>query len=476
MLVYSLGECANSLVMNGVYGFAMLFFTKALGLEPGWAGAAMAVSVVWEAVFEPVVGYASDHTRSRWGRRHPYMLAGGLMMAACSYLIWYVPEAFRVNPRLCLTYIIAVNLLLRTGLTLFLIPYMALGFEMCADYQGRAKLQSFRQIFNMAANFAGPALAWWVFFGDRDGVPGTLVPGNYRSMGAVFSAATAVFVVATVVFTYRFHERAVPDSEPRAGRWKQRFLRDLLAILGGQRARWVFLFAFIVCSGMVLVSSLQIFVYDDYMRFSPREKSIAHGSTMAGMALGAFMAVGLSRRLDKRNTVLLGGWVSVLACLALGLCFLTGWVPVGSTPGQGGKSSLAAFCLFVPFHAAYWLGNGVMLPIANAMVADLSEMHCCRAGVKADGEYSAILSLSMRAAVSLSLFVSGYALGGIGFQAPAGVDVARQSPAVLWRLGALTFWAGGIICLVSLAAISRYSLTRGELEEVRRSALEKGNR
>ena len=84
MLTYGVGECANSLVMNGVFGFAMLFFTKALGLNPAWAGFAMAVSVVWEAIFEPIMGHISDNTRSRWGRRHPYMIVGGILMAVCS--------------------------------------------------------------------------------------------------------------------------------------------------------------------------------------------------------------------------------------------------------------------------------------------------------------------------------------------------------------------------------------------------------
>ena len=129
MLTYGMGECANSLVMNGVFGFAMIFFTKALGLNPAWAGVAMSVSVVWEAIFEPIMGHISDNTRSRWGRRHAYMIAGGMLMAVCSFLIWFVPEAFRSSQLSTLGYLIAVNLVLRTGLTMFFIPYMALGFE-----------------------------------------------------------------------------------------------------------------------------------------------------------------------------------------------------------------------------------------------------------------------------------------------------------------------------------------------------------
>ncbi len=88
-------------------------------------------------------------------------------------------------------YLVVMNLFLRTGLTMFFIPYLALGFEMCSDTDGRARLQAVRQVLNMAANFAGPALAWSIFY--RDGVAadgtkiiGTTVPQNFIHMGARF--------------------------------------------------------------------------------------------------------------------------------------------------------------------------------------------------------------------------------------------------------------------------------------------------
>ena len=114
MLTYSLGECANSLVMNGIFGFAMLFYTKSLGLDPTWAGLAMSLSVFWEAVTEPVMGHISDNTRSSWGRRHPYILIGGLLMALCFYLIWTVPDFSRGSQMGIFWYLVAMNLLLRT--------------------------------------------------------------------------------------------------------------------------------------------------------------------------------------------------------------------------------------------------------------------------------------------------------------------------------------------------------------------------
>lgn len=467
MAAYSLGECANSLVMNGIFGFAMLFYTKALGLDPAWAGLAMSISVFWEALSEPVMGHVSDNTRSRWGRRHQYMLVGGLIMAVCSYFIWTVPSGFRSSQLSIFFYLVALNLILRTGLTLFFIPYMALGFEMCSDYEGRSKLQGIRQIFNMAANFAGPAMAWAIFFTDKDGIQATTVESNYHHMGATFAVATGAFVLLTVFLTFRWHEDTRHTQAADKAGWGRAFLRDMKEILLDPNPRWVFVFIFIVCAGMVVVSSLQMFVYDDFMKFSGWQKSVAHGGTMIGMALGALLSMGLVKRFDKRGSVLLGGGFSIACNLALALIFLTGWVSPDATISLGGLPFPIALALFVVFHAGYWLGNGIMLPTATAMMADVSEMCLIQTGVNKDGGYSSVFSLAMRMAISFSLIVAGWTLHLIGYQVPKSGEPVQQTAAAIWYLGLVTFVIGAGICLAALLAIRRYPITRERLENLR---------
>jgi GPH family glycoside/pentoside/hexuronide:cation symporter len=458
MFSYSLGECANSLVMNGIFGFAMLFYTKSLGLNPAWAGLAMSVPVFWEAVTEPIMGHISDNTRSAWGRRHPYMLAGGLLMALCSYLIWTVPDFCRGSQMGIFWYLVGMNLILRTGLTMFFIPYMALGFEMCADYHGRSRLQAIRQIFNMAANFAGPAMAWVFFFGGKGNTQATTIEANYHRMGATFAVATAVFVILVCVLTFRWREdtRDAPRA-PEHG-WLKDFLIQMKTILADPNPRWVFVFIFIVCMGMVIVSSLQMFVYDDFMRFPAWQKSIAHGGTMVGMALGALVSVSLTRRFDKKGAVLIGGAISIMGNVLLAAIFLPGIVMPGTTP---------AAWIFVIFHAAYWCGNGIMLPVATAMMADVSEARRLESGEVRDGGYSSVFSLAMRMAISFSLIVAGWCLSGIGYQVPKDGKTVTQTPQAVWNLGMVTFVIGAVICLLSLLAIRRYPVTRGRLESLR---------
>lgn len=478
MMTYSLGECANSLVMNGIFGFAMLFYTKSLGLDPKWAGFAMSLSVFWEAVTEPVMGHISDNTRSRWGRRHPYMLIGGLLMAVCSYLIWTVPDAFRDSQMSIFWYLVAMNLLLRTGLTMFFIPYLALGFEMTTDYQDRSRIQGMRWVFNMIANFAGPAMAWTFFFKDKDGVQATTVEANYHHMGGTFAIATAVFVVLVCLFTMRWSQdtRDAPANSEHG--WFKAFFIEMKQILADPNPRWVFVFIFIVCAGMVIVSSLQMFVYDDFMHFTSGKfllgggmelshTSVAHGSTMIGMALGALVCTRLTRRFDKKGAVLLGGGLSIACNIALAAIFLTGWIKPGATCQFAGHTLPLALIVFVLFHATYWLGNGIMLPVSTAMMADVSEVRKIQTGEVRDGGYSAVFSLAMRMAISFSLVLSGWCLSGIGYQVPKAGEKVTQSASAVWNLGMVTFVVGAVVCLLSLLAIRKYPITRERLESLR---------
>jgi glycoside/pentoside/hexuronide:cation symporter, GPH family len=467
MLIYGSGECASSLVMNSIFAFAMLYYTKALRLDPSWAGIAMSVSVLWEAFTEPVVGHLSDNTRSRWGRRHPYMVVGGLLMAACSYLIWAVPAGFRTSQLSIFWYLVILNLVLRAGLTLFCIPYMALGFELCTDYQGRSRLQSIRQIFNMAANLAGPAMAWALFFQDKGGIRGTTVAANYLRMGSLFSLATLFFVLLVVVGTIRRRTDARPAPRNANDGEVSRFMLNMKQILGDSNLRWVFIFMLLIGTGSLWMSSLQVFVYDDFMKFSANEKTLAHSSTMVGWAMGAFISVRLTKHFDKKGTVMVGGLISCGASVLLALLFLTGIVPLGEVMSAGGVNFPLALWSFVALHASYWLGIGVMTTIATAMIADLSEIHRLQTGLEKDGSYAAVFSLANRLACSIGMITSGFGLHLIGYQVTPGVEVTHQSPQAIWRLGLVTFGLGAFMCLVPLVPMLKYPVTRRRLEEMR---------
>ena len=462
MVKYSVGECANSLLMNSLFGFAMLYYTDALGLPHARAGIAMALAVFWDGAIDPVMGHLTDNTRSRFGRRHPYILLGGVGVVVVYVFLWYVPDVFRSTPERLFWYLVGINLLQRTANSVFYIPFTALGFEMCSDYGGRVKLQGIRSAMNMLANVLGPGLAWTLFFSHNEVVRATSVEENYLRMGMTFAAVSACSVIY-VLFATRSY---IIDSRTldRSSNTLHGFLRNMREIVLDTHSRSAFVFVTLVTIGIALVSSLQMYLYEHFMRFGGVEKSVVHSGSMVGFGAGALMASALARKLDKKGAVIFAGLLTVGCNALLAVLFLPGFLVPGQTVAVSSLAVPVSFMTFALLHGLYWLGNGVIFPTSMSMMADVSEVQELTSGVNKDGAYAAVYSFANTCAISLAVLLSGYALTGIGFE--AGKEVV-QSPGTLWRLCAVTLLAGPAVSLISLGAIRRYTVTNDLLVRLR---------
>ncbi len=462
MITYSFGECSSSLVLNSLFGFAMLYYIDALGLKPYLAGTAMSIAILWDAISDPIMGHITDNTRSKYGRRHPYMLLGGIGMALSFFFLWYVPDAFLGSNMMLFWYLVAMNVLLRTAFTVFVIPYTALGFEMCTDYAGRTKLQGVRFGLNMAANLCGPALAWAIFFQNHGDIKATNVPANYIRMGTVFAIATLMFILIVVFSTLKYMD----DSRgiKLIGNSVKGFFKDMKEIILDKYPRWVFAYVFVVILGIAIGGSLQMYLYEHFMKLDGTAKSICHGGTMVGMGLGALLASSFVRKYDKKGAVCIGVVWSIMCNVILAALFLPGILkPEQILPVMGFDLPIA-YIVFVFFHGAYWFGNGIMMPVATSMMADVSEIHEIKTGINKDGGYSAVFSFATKVALSAATFVFGIVLTVIGFK--EGREIA-QSSEVLWRLCAVTLLAGPVISLAALWLIKKYPVNLQFIENLR---------
>jgi GPH family glycoside/pentoside/hexuronide:cation symporter len=379
--------------------------------------------------------------------------------------LWYVPDVFRSTPDRLFWYLVGINLLQRTANSVFYIPFTALGFEMCSDYGGRVKLQGIRSALNMLANVLGPGLAWTLFFSHNEVVRATSVEENYLRMGMAFAAVSLCSIIY-VLFATRGY---ISDSRAmeRSSNSLHGFLRNMREIVLDTHSRSAFVFITIVTIGIALVSSLQMYLYEHFMRFGGVEKSVVHSGSMVGFGAGALMASALARRLDKKGAVIFAGLLTVGCNAVLAVLFLPGILVPGQTLSISSVTVPLAFMTFALFHGLYWLGNGVIFPTSLSMMADVSEVQELTRGVNKDGAYAAVYSFANTCAISLAVLLSGYALTVIGFE--AGKEVV-QSPATLWRLCAVTLLAGPAVSLISLAAIRRYTVTNELLESLRARA------
>jgi GPH family glycoside/pentoside/hexuronide:cation symporter len=465
---YAMGEGATSLTMNGIAGFAMLYYTQALGLPFRQAGMAFAVASLWDAFVDPAIGHVSDNTHSRWGRRLPYVLVGGLLMAVSFYYFWAIP-GFVTRGGMLFLYVMVINLVFRTAYAVFSVPYIALGFEICTEYHQRSLLQGARSSLNMLVNLLGPALAWSVFFPDRHGGPeATSIVSNFHHMGVVFAVATVGFTLVVVLVT-RHHITDTRGIVTGTGNSIRAFFGDVREIFGDRNLMPIVTFMCIGQTAAVFVATLQMYLYVYFMHLSALEKTIVHGGGMVLYALGALAGSRLERRIDKKRAVCVGAGISAGADLLAALLFLGRVVTPATAWVVGGCTIPVGVVVFGGCDMINWFGVGLFATLATSMIADVAEVNELKSGVRKDGGYAAVFSFTTKLIFSIALFVATDCLDWVGFA--NGSD--RQSPQAIRWLVLLTFGLGSLFAALVIPVALRYPITQEIMKKVKAALAER---
>jgi len=463
---YAMGEGGISITMNGIGNFAMLYFTQVLGLSPAYASIALSITTFWDAVTDPVMGYISDNTRTRIGRRHPFLIGGALVLAVSFFLLWFAPQ--QVSGEIAIFGVVLVaNLALRTAVTVFAVPFTALGFEICPEYEARSKLQGIRFFVNMIVNFTFGAMAWVLFFQDTtdaagERVDGTLVASNYLTMGATLAFFVVVLSSVCILSTWRFAARtnigATTSQKGFKGFWK-----DFNSIFRDRLALFVFAFFMVAQLAMMLMGQVQMFTYVFYMEFVSVEKTAVHGAGMLSFAFCSLLQAKLVHRFDKKRTGYIGGSLALFGCGALYLVFIGGLVAPQASWEVGGFTVPVAVILFGVLQSCWWGGSGMMVPLASSMIADVAAINHVHSGKLKNAGYAAVFTFCQKTAISIGLLIVGSLIAMAGIESGADEQTAEATR----NIAQLTFIAPALVMVVALLILHRYPVTREYMAEIR---------
>jgi Na+/melibiose symporter-like transporter len=446
-ILYGVGSAAFGVHYTILSSALMLYYNQVVGLPAAWVGAAIMVTLIFDAICDPLIGEWSDHTRSRWGRRHPFMYASAIPAAVAFYFLFDPPGGWSQSH--LLVYMAAMLVTVRLLLSLYEIPSQALGPELTLDYDQRTSLMSSRFFFMTLGGAAMSVLALQVFLRKDATHPlGLLSPAGYRETALVASIVIFLSIMISCLGTHRFIASLV--HAPRVViTWREKF-RELSGTLTNRS------FLALTISGVVgavaigLRQGLDFYISAYFFELTPAQMSYLAAAALVAAFVGVGMAPAISKRFGKKQSMILVFFASLFASTAPIAMRLAGLLP------PNGTGSLFAIVFVFNFIAAVLGLSGFI--IVTSMMADVVEDAAVETGQRSEGLLFAANGLITKCVTGVGTFLAGLILGWVSF--PQKATPGHVDTAILYHLGMVFVPIVATFSAVSIAVLMFYDIDR----------------
>lgn len=499
ILLYAVGNVEGAL-SNGFYTLMNSLMIVALQMNPLIMGFILSVKTLWDGITDPIMAQISDHARTRWGRRRPFILVGGLgriffLVAVFAFFptdpsiksnselaaeqeakaaaveaagdsgtadepaaapkpkrpgMWEsLSGGFHAfftgeNPyhRTVALYVLVACLIFTTLSTVQAVPYWALGIELCPSYDGRTRVVAYRSFVDKLMGAVAP----WI-------IPFCFLPifANVIEGLLWYSLIVLAIGVPTTVLMVVFTRERLMTAIAKEDRGPNLFVSIWQTAKNLHFLKILFLFQFIgITNGVFAQFALFLNIY-----------WIFAGDALAGATMGGYVGT-------------LGIIVSILAlplvtwaCKRLqkhrALRYAVIWMSIGAA---------SKWFLFTPDHPYFQLalpfffsiGISAVFTILPTMMADVTDIDELRHGVRREGMFGAVMSFLMKLTGTIQPVLAGAMLVLSGFDISLGAD---QSPETIQNMRLMFSLVPAGLLLLALAALWRYPLTREYMAEVK---------
>lgn len=454
-LAYGLGT-AHDMWGHWLYpGVAYAVFMSFLGVNPAWVGTALMMNRILDAVSDPFFGWFSDNTRTRWGRRRPFLLFGGIAAGlGLPVLFLFISPAWSETQ--IFTYMLVSSVLYVPLMSCFNMPFQSLGAELTPDYNERTRVQSYKgavQKFMEIGNFSALMVATWI--GTKHMITtsaGEVKPNTLLGMQVYTCGLGAIMIIFSVVMFFTVKERYY-DYVLTKQKDKVKLSEALFTTLKCKPFRIQLLFTLAFAMGNSVVGGLG-YIATRYVVCNGAEAPAAYWNTWMGIAgmvggvLGATLIAQLAHKYGKRHA-------AIVTCIMAFAAYGSGWWLY--TPSMQWlqvifSGSVAFVC------AGFWMLSG-------SMGADAMDYDELTTGKRREGSFSACSSYTQKLGLSLGAGAAGWLLPLVGFDSklPGGV----QSLATMNGIKLCLIGIPIIGVAVALSLVLRFPLTAEKVAEVR---------
>jgi len=409
-VAFGLGMLANQM-FPAALGIFMVVLVQDMGF-PSWMwGILFFLPRVFDSVIDPIMGFISDNTRSRWGRRHHYVFLGAIVMGVSFIAMWQLYRSDGITHNF--VYFLFWSLVFYTGLTLFSIPYVAIGYELSDDFHERTSIMAVAQWIGQWAWVIAP---WfWVVMYDRSWFDNA----DAATRHLAWWVGGICMLLAMVPALFIPLRSSVDDSHLVPLTWGnlrggvREILNGFQEAFGSAPFRQLCFATFLIFNAFNTVAAFSFFIVV-YHLFGGDTAAAGIWPTLFG-SIGALITTfaviptvaWMSRRMGKKNAFMLSQGLSVIGYVLLWFLMV---------PGQP-----ALFIIALPFFS---FGIGGLFTLMMSMTADVCDLDELATGKRREGIFGAIYWWMVKFGFAIAGLLSGAIMSVVGFTPGAATQAA----------------------------------------------------
>ena len=455
-LVYGAGAFVNNLLAASIGGMVIVL-NLGLGMNPALVGLLGAIPRLTDALTDPLMGYISDNTRSRWGRRRPYIFAGAIAVGIIYAVLWQLPadktESFYF------WYFLTGSLIFYLAYTMFATPWVALGYELTPDYHERTRLMGVQnfvgQIPYMIAPYFLAIMASDRWFDD-------MVEGAASLSILIGVFVIVVGVLPAIFLRERFMEIAEVEAREKSAqpdgmmsvvlRNMRDFFRGFMTTLRCAPFLKLCAATFLVFNGFMMIAAFQSYVIIYYVFGGDTDAGAAfvgHTGLLGAVStlLVIIFVTWLGTKIGKRRTFFVSTGISMVGYALKWFCYNPDlpWLLLLPAP-------LMAF------------GLGGLFTLMPSMIADVVDLDELETGERREGMYGSIFWWVVKLGMAAALAAGGFLLNATGFDVALEGDQAERTIVLMRVFDAfIPVIASGF----AIWAVASFSVTEEKAHEVR---------
>jgi len=455
-IIYGLGGFVNNLLAYAI-GSMVIVLNLGLGMNPALVGLLGALPRLTDSITDPIMGYISDNTRSRWGRRRPYIFCGAILSGLCFALLWQLPRG--ESESYYFWYFLIGSLIFYLAYTMFATPWVAFGYEMTPDYHERTRLMGTQNFIAQLAYVIGP---WFLLFMQNENYFDDMVDGA-AGLSILIAAAVIVIGVTPALFLReRLQDIASQEAESShqhepssMGKIIMANMRDFFSgfweALKVKPFLKLCLATFLIFNGFILVASLQAYVVIYY---------VFNGDTLAGAEYAGYE--GSLRAISTFGIIVLITWLATRIGKRRTLMLTTAVSMVGYASKWFLYNPEMPWLIMIPAPLIAF-GFGGLFTLAPAMMADVVDYDETTSHERREGMFGSIFWWVVKLGQAVAIAGGGLILNATGFD----VDLGEQSSQTIHTMRLFDAFVPVVTSAIAIWAIWSFSLTEEKAHEIR---------